>query len=133
VFTQAEKCVVLIRVDTRRARKMNEEKIRQQVIVEYLSGDTSLRKLAAKYNYDHNLIYRWIMAHQRLNRKGRLLNPGAVITALPESDPMSTDVEWLQEELRLSQIRILLLEATIDISDEQFGTSMRKKVGARQS
>lgn len=112
---------------------MNEERIRQQVILEYLSGDISLRKLAAKYKYDHNLIYKWIMAHQRLNRKGRLLNPGAVITALPESAPMSTDVEWLQEELRLSQIRVLLLEATIDISDEQFGTSMRKKVGARQS
>jgi hypothetical protein len=27
----------------------------------------------------------------------------------------------------------LLLEATIDISDEQFGTDMRKKVGTRQS
>ena len=39
----------------------------------------------------------------------------------------------LQEELRLSQIRVLLLEATIDIADERFGTDMRKKVGARQS
>ena len=112
---------------------MNEEKIRQQVILEYLSGDVSLRTLAAKYNYNHNLIYRWIMAHQRLKKKGKQLNPGAVVTVLPESEPMSRDVDWLQEELRLSQIRILLLEATIDISDEQFGTNMRKKVGARQS
>ena len=112
---------------------MNEEKIRQQVIQEYLSGDVSLRTLATKYNYNHNLIYRWIMAHQRLKKKGKLLNPGAVVEALPESASMSTDVSWLQEQLRLSRIEILLLQATIDISDEKFGTNLRKKAGARRS
>ena len=119
---------------------MNIEKIKQRIIFEYLSGDISLRKLAYKYDYDHNVIYKWIMAYQRLNRKERLLNPGAAVKkALPEQGPapteveLSTDVKWLQEELRLSQIRVLLLEATIDIADEKYGTSMRKKVGARQS
>jgi transposase-like protein len=119
---------------------VNVEKIKQQIIFEYLSGDISLRKLAFKYDYDHNVIYKWIMAYQRVNRKERLLNPGAVLKPpLPEQEPspgnveMSADVKWLQEELRLSQIRVLLLEATIDIADEKFGTSMRKKVGARQS
>jgi hypothetical protein len=67
-------------------------------------------------------------------KKGKLNKPEAVIRkVLPEPEPISTNVEWLQEELRLSQIRVLLLEATIDIADEKFGTSMRKKVGARQS
>ncbi len=119
---------------------MNIERIKQQIIFEYLSGDISLRKLAFKYDYDHNVIYKWIMAYQRGNRKERLLNPGAVLkNALPEQAPahvdttMPTDVKRLQEELRLSQIRVLLLEATIDIADERFGTNMRKKVGARQS
>jgi transposase-like protein len=119
---------------------VNVEKIKQQIIFEYLSGDISLRKLAYKYDYDHNVIYKWIMAYQRENRKERLLNPGAVLKKpLPEQEPapadvtMSADVKWLQEELRLSQIRVLLLEATIDIADEKFGTNMRKKVGARQS
>ena len=119
---------------------MKIEALKQQIIFEYLSGDISLRKLAFKYDYDHNVIYKWIMAYQRENRKERLLNPGAVVkNALPEVEPasadikVSTDVKWLQEELRLSQIRVLLLEATIDIADERFGTNMRKKVGARQS
>jgi transposase-like protein len=97
-----------------------------------------LRKLAYKYDYDHNVIYKWIMAYQRENRKQRLLNPGAAIkTPLPEVELVAADmptyVKLLQEELRLSQIRVLLLEATIDIADEKFGTDMRKKVGARQS
>jgi transposase-like protein len=112
---------------------MDEEKIRQQIIMEYLSCEVSLRTLAAKYNYDHNLIYRWIMAHHREKKKGNLLRPEAVVTKSPESEPMSTNVGWLQEQLRLSRIEVLLLQATIDISDEQFGTSMRKKTGARQS
>ena len=74
------------------------------------------------------------MAYQKANKKGKMNKPEAVIRkALPEPELVSTDVKWLQEELRLSQIRVLLLEATIDIADEKFGTSMRKKVGARQS
>lgn len=119
---------------------MKIEALKQRIIIEYLSGEISLRKLAFKYDYDHNVIYKWVMAYQRENRKERLLNPGkAVKNALPEAEPaavdvtMSTDVKRLQEELRLSQIRVLLLEATIDIADERFGTNMRKKVGARQS
>jgi len=73
------------------------------------------------------------MAEKKQTKKRELLNQRSKpITPLPELE-MSTDVRELQEELRISRIKILLLEATIDISDEQFGTSMRKKVGARQS
>ncbi len=42
-------------------------------------------------------------------------------------------IEELQEALRLSRIKIELLETMIDISDEQFGTDIRKKAGPRQS
>jgi transposase-like protein len=112
---------------------MDQKRIREQVIKEYLSSEVSLRSLATKYNYNHNLIYRWVMEHQRLKRAGKLLSAVAELKDLPEPEPMSIDVGSLQEELRLSKIRILLLEATIDISDEQFGTNMRKKVGIRQS
>jgi len=112
---------------------MNEEKIRQQIIVEYLSCDVSLRTLAVKYKYDYNLIYKWIMDHHRKKKKGNLPTLSVVVTAPLELEPMSTDVDWLQEQLRLSRIEVLLLKATIDISDEQSGTSMRKKTGARQS
>ena len=119
---------------------MKMETLKQRIIIEYLSGDISLRKLAFKYDYDHNVIYKWIMTYQRENKKERLLNPGGVLKKpLPELESapaditMPTDVKRLQEELRLSQIRVLLLEATIDIADERYGTNMRKKVGARQS
>lgn len=113
---------------------MDQKATRQRIVEEYLAGDVSLRTLAKRYQCTHTRIYRWIMAEKKQNKKRELLNPGPIIkTPLPELESMSTDVAWLQEELRMSKIRILLLEATIDISDEQFGTDMRKKVGTRQS
>jgi transposase-like protein len=113
---------------------MNYEEIKKRIVEEYLAGGISLRTLAKQYNRCPTSIYRWIMAEKKQNKKRELLNPRPIIKIpLPELESMPTDVAWLQEELRLSKIRILLLEATIDISDEQFGTDMRKKVGTRQS
>jgi transposase len=113
---------------------MNYEEIRKQVTKEYLAGGISLRTLAKQYNRSPTSIYRWIMAEKKQNKKRELLNPKPIIkTPVPDLESMSTDVAWLQEALRISQIKILLLEATIDISDEQYGTDMRKKVGPRQS
>ncbi|HEY5327181.1 MAG TPA: hypothetical protein VIJ27_09280 [Mucilaginibacter sp.] len=113
---------------------MNYEEIRKQVIEEYLAGGVSLRTLAKQYNRAPTSIYRWIMAEKKQTKRREVLNPKPIIKIpLPELGSMPTDVAWLQEELRMSKIRILLLEATIDISDEQFGTDMRKKVGTRQS
>ena len=129
-----KQCVVLIRVDTKRSqRKMDQEELKERVIKEYLVGDVSLRTLAGRYKCNYTRIHRWVMADKKQKKKGELLKSVSVVTPLPVLESMSTDVGWLQEELRLSKIRILLLEATIDISDEQFGTSMRKKAGARQS
>jgi len=113
---------------------MNYEETKKQIIEEYLAGGVSLRTLAKQYNLCSTSIYRWIMAEQKQNKKRELLDPKPVIkTPLPELEAMSTDVAWLQQALRISQIKVLLLEATIDISDEQFGTDMRKKIGPRQS
>jgi hypothetical protein len=53
--------------------------------------------------------------------------------AIKEKEDVPTDIKLLQEELRMSRLQICLLEAMIDISDEQFGTDIRKKAGTRQS
>lgn len=113
---------------------MNYEEIKKRIVEEYLAGGVSLRTLAKQYNRCPTSIYRWIMAEKKQNKRREALNPKPIIkTPLPELESMPTDVAWLQEELRLSKIKIMLLEAVIDISDEQFGTDMRKKVGTRQS
>ena len=108
---------------------MDTKKQKQEIIAEYLLGGTSTRKLAIKYGYGHVTISRWVMAYQR-QTKNHPLKYSKAILALKE---MPGTVEELQEALRLSQLKVELLEAMIDISDEQFGTDIRKKAGARQS
>jgi transposase-like protein len=109
---------------------MDKKRQRHAIIAEYLLGDTSTRKLADKYRYGHSTISRWVMAHQRNTKKQPLKYSKAV---LESREPMPTDIQELQEALRLSRLKVELLEAMIDISDEQFGTDIRKKAGARQS
>ena len=107
---------------------MDKHREKQLVIAEYLSGETSTRKLGIKYGYGHVTISRWVMGHRKQDKK----KPAEIVKAVLRGD-MPTDVAELQEALRLSRLKIDLLEAMIDISDEQFGTDIRKKAGTSQS
>ena len=109
---------------------MDIKKQKHEIIAEYLVGDTTTRKLAKKYGYGHATISRWVMSHQRKIKQQPLSYSKSV---LESHQAMLSTVEELQEALRLSRLKIDLLEAMIDISDEQFGTEIRKKAGARQS
>ena len=109
---------------------MGNQKQKHKIIAEYLLGGTSTRKLAIKYGYGHVTISRWIMAHEKYADKKGLKFSKAILEA---EGLVPTDVRELQEALRLSQLKVELLEAMIDISDEQFGTDIRKKAGTRQS
>lgn len=109
---------------------MDKRKEKHEIIAEYLSGGTSTRKLGKKYGYSHVTVSRWVMAHKKYGKK----QPLQVSKAVLEADgSMPSDIGELQEALRLSRLKIDLLEAMIDISDEQFGTDIRKKAGTSQS
>jgi len=103
---------------------------KEQVIKEYLSGGTTTRKLAKESGYSRATISRWVITERKaMSKRARL----EVSEALKGKDDMPTDVKALQEALRMARLHICLLEATIDISDEQFGTNIRKKAGTRPS
>jgi transposase len=103
---------------------------KEELLKEYLRGGTSIRKLAEKYGIGVSTVQRWLMSAKREKNKKAFLDAGK----LPKpTEGMSEDVRQLQEELYNAQLKINLLEAMIDISDEQFGTDIRKKSGTRQS
>jgi transposase len=111
---------------------MKWEKIKEEAIKDYLSNGTSGRTLAKRYGYSASTMCRVIVAYKKEKEKQELLKK------VSEFDPqqkakMSTSVEVLQEQLYRSQVKIQLLEATIDIADEQMGANIRKKAGPRQS
>ena len=109
---------------------MEKREEQQLIIAEYLSGGTSTRKLGIKYGYGHVTIARWIMAHKKYGRQPQQAVSG---DALKAGECTAEEIATLREALRLSRLKIDLLEAMIDISDEQFGTDIRKKAGTRQS
>jgi hypothetical protein len=71
------------------------------------------------------------MTGKKEKKKLELLQ--ALKLAVKEKEKMPTDVKQLQKALRDSELKVCLLEAMIDISDEQFGTDIRKKAGTRPS
>lgn len=110
---------------------MNKTEEKEQIVIEYLSGDTSSRKLGIKYGYGSSTICRWVMTARKKKEKLELLQ--ASMYAAKQKEAMPIDVKSLQEELHNAQLEICLLKAMIDISDEQFGTNIRKKAGTRPS
>lgn len=99
--------------------------------MEYLSGSGSTRSLGKKYGYSHSSILRWLMAEKRQSEKREKLVKAK--QSIQEKEHMPEDIKALQEEVRVMRVRLQLMEAMIDIADEQLGTEIRKKVGARQS
>lgn len=103
---------------------------KEQVIIEYLAGGTTTRRLASKSGYSRATISRWVIKEKKEMSKRELLKTSQSLTGLQE---MPTDVKELQRALREAELKICLLEAMIEVADEQFGTDIRKKAGTRQS
>lgn len=110
---------------------MNKSATRGQVIKEHLEGGISMRSLGTKYGYAASTIHKWVMQDKTQSEKHEKLL--AFKIASRKKEEMPGDVKQLQEELRITRIRLHLIEAMVDIADEQLGTQIRKKVGARQS
>lgn len=100
-------------------------------IAEYLAGGTTSAKLGKKYGFGNASVSRWVVEEKK--KKNKIEQRAASIEAAKEREGMPEDIKALQEELRIARLKINLLEAMIDISDEQHGTDIRKKAGTRRS
>jgi len=112
---------------------MDKRKEKEQVLKEYLSGGTTTRKLGQKYGCSHITISRLVMADKQEKEKNRLELLQSAKFALKEQQAKPVELKALQEKLRMAELQICLLEAMIEIADDQFGTDIKKKAGTRQS
>ena len=96
---------------------------KEAIIAEYLTGENSYRKLGNKYGIDFRLIHSWVMKYEGKKRK-----PSPKQKA-EDADEMAlpTDVKKLQAELRNK-----LLNAIIDIAEDQLKIDIRKKSGTKR-
>lgn len=111
--------------------KKLEKTIQEQeaIIAEYLLGDTTYRKLGAKHGVDFRIIHHWVTRFQGkpVKRKPKIKSTDD----LPQEE-LPTDVKQLQEELRKTKLHNKLLNAMIDIAEEQLKIDIRKKSGTKQ-
>ena len=111
-------------------RSVNSIQESESIVAEYLTGNTSYRKLAAKHNVSFNTLHRWVNNFQSKSlKKGKAIKPAQQVNQ-PEQLP--TDVKQLQEELRKARLHNELLNAMIDIAEEQLKIDIRKKSGTRR-
>jgi transposase-like protein len=101
---------------------------KEAIIADYLTGASSYRKLGIKYSIDFRLIHSWVMKYQGKKRK---YTPKPKAENVDES-PLPTDVKKLQQELRKAQLHNKLLNAIIDIAEDQLKIDIRKKSGTKQ-
>jgi transposase len=97
------------------------EEQREVIVAEYLRGDISLRDLARKHGIGHSTVGRWV---KDVRRVGTGFDGGQVDLAL--------EVKRLRKELRESELHTKLLDAMIEIAEEQYKIPIRKKSGPKQ-
>ena len=112
------------------------EKRREEIVSEYLAGDSSYREMEARYGVSSSTLQRWVKAAGATGLQGR-----ETIGGLQGEDPggggdaaedLAAEVKRLRGELHRSELHVKLLNAMIDIAEEELEVPIRKKRGARQ-
>jgi len=102
----------------------------EAIIAEYLLGNTTYRKLEAKHGVDFRIIHQWVSKFQ--GKVVKKTKPKTKLSNAPVKEALPTDVERLQEELRKAKLHNQLLNAMIDIAEDQLKINIRKKFGTKQ-
>jgi transposase-like protein len=102
----------------------------EAIIAEYLLGDTTYRKLGANHGVDFRAIHHWVTRFQ--GKPVKKVKPKIKSTDDLPLEELPTDVKQLREELRKAKLHNKLLNAIIDIAEEQLKIDIRKKSGTKQ-
>ena len=102
----------------------------EAIIAEYLIGESSYRELGNKHGVDYRCIHSWVSKFQgkSVNKVNPKIKPQ---DDLPQ-EGLPADVRQLQEELRKAKLHNQLLNAIIDIAEDQLKIDIRKKSGTKQ-
>ena len=112
------------------------EKRREEIVSEYVEGDASYRDMEARYGVSSSTLHRWVKTAGLAGRR-----QGASGGGRPEEDHavngeselnLAAEVKRLRSELHRSELHVKLLNAMIDIAEEELEVPIRKKRGARQ-
>lgn len=101
---------------------------KEAIIAEYLTGTSTYRKIGSKYGVDFRIVHSWVMKYQGKRRDKIIKRKESQV----DEFPLSNEVKQLQQELRKTQLHNKLLNAMIDIAEEQLKIDIRKKSGTKR-
>ncbi|MBP9152860.1 MAG: hypothetical protein KBF73_11300 [Flavobacteriales bacterium] len=109
-----------------------QNKNKEAIIAEYLAGGISYRGLETKYGIRFQTINYWVLAFE--GRKGvkKAVAKQRLSISSSEQVELPSDVKQLQKELRKAQLHNKLLNAIIDIAEDQLKIDIRKKSGTKR-
>ena len=121
------------RKEEKRGRpKMYEAAFTRKICEEFFETGMSIPELAKKYNVSYGGVYRWIHLYEAAQKE--LLSSVAMETPLPKGladENKERTEENVQEALRLTRLKIIVLETLIDMAEQRFKIDIRKKSGTK--
>ena len=103
---------------------------REAIIAEYLMGGITYRNLGKKHNVDYRIIHSWVSKFK--GKAVRKEKPAKSSNISEHQELIPSDVKQLQEELRKARLHNKLLNAIIDIAEDQLKIDIRKKSGTKR-
>ena len=112
---------------------MGQEEVRREVVGKYKADGVTLRELESEYGVSSSTIHRWVKQAEAAGGIEELerLEVRGELTARQRAS-LPADVRALQKELKEARLYNELLNAMIDIAEDQMGVDIRKKPGAKR-
>lgn len=111
---------------------MGQEDKKAEVVAEYLGGGVTLRELERKHGVNFRSIHRWVKGCEAAKGPKDEAKGKAGRALVVRETKLSADVRRLRKELEEARLYNKLLNAMIDIAEEQFEIPIRKKSGAKR-
>lgn len=93
-----------------------------------MAGDKTYRDLEARYGYSAPTIFRWVKEAERVGKEKRLTRED-LLGVRVEGEDAAAEIRRLKAELEKAELHNKLLNAMIDIAEEDMGVDIRKKRG----
>jgi transposase len=109
---------------------------KQRIILEYLKGNSTLRKLGTKYRLNKGLIGYWVKIYKFGKPSGikSRINKFKLLDSKKSPDLNSEEqIALLRRQLEDAQLKNVVLETMITVAEKQFKIPIRKKPGTKQS
>lgn len=111
---------------------MGQKEKRDEVVAEYLKGGVTLRELERKHGVNRSSIHRWVKGCEGAKGPEEEAKGKARRALVVKDAELSADVRQLRKDLEEARLYNKLLNAMIDIAEDQMGIEIRKKPGAKR-